>query len=332
MPRLIGLVAVALSLCTPAAADPICAHTKNDAHACRMDNGELLVKVGRGPWVRHRPVVMDEAAPVALAPLADVVPPEVAADALMTIDVLAVGSTASVRALGGFDAFAAVQALNVANFNTAAANSLVPNVQLRLVGVREAAYVESTEVNDLNWIVPHAAAWRDAVGADVVQFVTESSDACGYGMLGPDVGLAYSVVNRGCQIGNLSGPHELGHNFGMAHDPAGGGMGWFAYSHGYVDPSCAFRTIMSYGGCWRVTQFSSPLVYFNGKVTGTTLQDNRLTLINNAAKVAAFRVSAFTTQALFDGWLSGTPDDRVPTHSLLALAGLCLACARLWDK
>ena len=75
-------------------------------------------------------------------------------------------------------------------------------------------------------------ALRDTHGADLVALLGVYSDACGLAFLMANVspGFAstgFSVTAWSCAVGNLSFPHELGHNMGLHHDQAnaGGGRG-----------------------------------------------------------------------------------------------------------
>ena len=55
----------------------------------------------------------------------------------------------------------------------------------------------------------------------------------------------FTVTSRTCAVGNLSFPHELGHNMGDAHNPENGSGGTYSYSFGHwVNGS--YRTVMSY--------------------------------------------------------------------------------------
>lgn len=286
--RLIPFAAIAVLFSVAASADPVCAHTPK-AHACRLDDGTVVVKVGHGPWIAY-PVLpaLDEAAPLTTAPILETAP--LAADTATTIDLAVVGTPASVSRQGGPDAFAAFAAL-IANITSDVyARSLVPQVQVRLVGSRTWAYTETGSLaHALSTLAsdPTIAAYRNSVGADVVQGITEDTDAAGIGYLGGGPSQAFSAVSRGYAVANLSSSHEIGHNEGMGHDPGSGCTTTPAC--GYINPSCAFRTVMAYGGCPRVRQLSSPVVFYNGLVTGTTSQDNRARLLQTAATVAAYR-------------------------------------------
>ncbi len=232
--------------------------------------------------------------------------PVAAGDSAAQIDVMVVWTPAAESAAGGVAAMRSLVDLAVSNANTAYANSGI-STRLRLVHKAQVPYTESASIStDLSRLVSGGDGYLDSVqslrdqyGADVVSLFgsgyTSSSGACGIGYLMSFVSTsfasnAFNVVDYSCAAGNLSFAHEVGHNEGMHHDPANAsGTPAYSYSYGYVDPSCAFRTVMAYGGCQRVTQFSSPNVLYNGRVTGTSTQNNALTLNNTAATVSNFR-------------------------------------------
>ncbi len=108
---------------------------------------------------------------------------------------------------------------------------------------------------------------------------------------------AFSVVKLSCAIGNLTFPHELGHNMGLEHDPANGrapesALTPYAFGH-FVDGE--FRTVMAYAspclrGCRRVPHFSNPGVTYNGNTTGIEGErDNALVLAETVDWVSRFR-------------------------------------------
>ena len=107
---------------------------------------------------------------------------------------------------------------------------------------------------------------------------------------------AFNIVDRTCAAGYLSYAHEVGHNQGLQHDPgSASSTPSRPYAYGYQDPGNAFRTVLSYGGATRVPYFSNPAVLYNGRVTGTSTQNNARALNDNAAIVSAFKNASGTT-------------------------------------
>ncbi len=218
------------------------------------------------------------------------------------MDVLVVFSPGSVAQLGGTAQAQAFAQNAVDSANLAFANSLM-KARLRLAGVRFTNRPDSgNSTNDLVWLRndPEVAAWRDAVGADMVGMIAEFTNACGQGYLmgsPPGPGFApnaFQVTARVCAIGNLSYAHEHGHNMGFQHNPENGSGSAYPYAFGHwVNGN--FRTVMSYSnpctsGCPRQPYFSNPNVSFNGAPTGIADQrDNARAGGNTAPIVAAFR-------------------------------------------
>jgi hypothetical protein len=191
--------------------------------------------------------------------------------------------------------------------NQAYASSLI-NARVNLV-IAElvSGYVESSS-NDLNRLqrlgdgyldIVHTR--REQVGADQVTLIGNTyagAGFCGvaYYMSSPSSAFAsnaFTVVDRGCATGNLSYPHELGHNQGMQHDPqtvcgqAVCSTTLYNYGHRFG----IGRTVLAYpDGSPRLPYFSNPNVLYNGNPTGIANQrDNARRLNDTAAIVAAFK-------------------------------------------
>jgi len=166
-------------------------------------------------------------------------------------------------------------------------DSGIDNVVVNMVHVHEAQYTESGNTGtDLNRLrngndgffdeVP--TTLRNAVGADnIAMIVNGASNACGSGYLNPSsANSAFSVSARGCAIGNLTFPHEVGHNMGCAHDRAAASSGWFSYSFGHVfnqTNGALRRTIMGTSSGSRIARFSNPDITFGGTPTGVPIGD-----------------------------------------------------------
>lgn len=233
------------------------------------------------------------------------------------IDVMVVWTPAARNAAGG--TAAAIQSLvdlAVANANAAYAYSNI-STSLRLVYSGEVSYTEnpsslSTDLSRLSGTsdgyVDQVHSLRNQYGADIVTLVGSgyaSAGYCGMGYLMSSVstsfaGNAFNVVDQACAGGYLSYAHEVGHNQGLHHDPANAGSSpSYPYAYGYQDPAGYFRTVMSYGGAPRVQQFSNPTVYYGGRPTGTSSQNNAQALNNTAGTVANFRTSAGGTTCTY---------------------------------
>jgi hypothetical protein len=144
------------------------------------------------------------------------------------------------------------------------------------------------------------ATLRNNVKADLVAMISNSGGACGIGYLMGSVGgnqnNGFTVTARSCAIGNLSFPHELGHNMGSHHNPENGSNPTYPYGFGhYVDGN--YRTVMSYvdpcpSGCTRHPYFSNPAVIFNEFPTGiANARDNARSMNNTADTIANYRYS-----------------------------------------
>ena len=106
---------------------------------------------------------------------------------------------------------------------------------------------------------------------------------------------AFCVVNTDCDVSYYSFSHEIGHLIGCRHDPSHDSTTTpFAYGHGYVNPSKAWRTIMAYPvsgyTCPRLLYWSNPNVYKDGVPMGTTATHNTARVWNERSNaVMAFR-------------------------------------------
>ncbi len=231
------------------------------------------------------------------------------ADLASEIDVLIVFRPGSVTQLGS-QAAAQTFAQNAVNVSNQAFSNSQMIARFRLAGVRFTAEIDAgTASAELNWLSANAqvAAWRNEVKADLVSVIAEFSDACGVGYLMNQLGTgfansAFQASARSCAVGNLSYPHEHGHNMGLMHDPGNGGNSLFTYGFGHF-VNGSYRTVMSYSnnctsGCTRVPYFSNPNVTYNAAPTGIANQrDNARAGNTTAPDVANFR--AANTNSIF---------------------------------
>ena len=141
-------------------------------------------------------------------------------------------------------------------------------------------------------------ALRDT--ADTAVLLVKSLDVCGIGYLGTNPsGKTFSVVRKSCmQKGVFALAHEIGHNFGLAHDRANANILIYPYGTGHlIDQGrsrnrLGFRTIMAEvgrGHMQQVNYFSNPDIIYpgTGTPTGTTKSNNARVLMNNRFKMAA---------------------------------------------
>ncbi len=245
------------------------------------------------------------------------------------VDLLSMYTPQARDAVGGVPQIEALIQAAVDNSNTAFMNSGMP-IRFQLVATALANHNDTgSSGTDLSWLGndPVTAALRDTVKADMVSLITEDGGGfCGIGNLplswgpGGNPNSVHQVTARGCAVGNLTFPHEHGHNMGLEHDPANAnspGSGTYPYRYGHY-VSGSYRTVMSYsnqcsGGCTRVTQFSNPEVTFMGQPTGIVDQrDNRRASGFTDGCVADYRIRIPVFADGFEsgdtsGWSSAQP-------------------------
>jgi hypothetical protein len=226
------------------------------------------------------------------------------------IDVLVAYTEAALREAGGRAQMeTAIQSM-VDLTNLAFRNSEV-KAMLRLAGAFEVIAGDLRENTQREYLMvlgrdETVEKLREEGKADLVTLLLSRGEgensSCGVGNLltarNRESGrAAFSVVKLSCAIGNLTFPHELGHNMGLEHDPENGrapdsALTPFAFGH-FVDGE--FRTVMSYAssclrGCRRVPHFSNPGVTYNGHATGIEGErDNARVLSETVDWVSRFR-------------------------------------------
>ncbi len=232
-------------------------------------------------------------------------PTALAAGAGATIIDILVAYTPAVRqASGGVTGVESL--INLAEFETnqSYSNAGAP-VGIRIVHSYETDYVEngssSTDLSrfrstsDGNMDEVHVA--RNTYGADACTLLTNSGSACGVGYLMTNVTnsfktSAFNVTLRSCATGNLTFGHELGHNFGFAHDKGNAGSASKPYAYGYRTPNNQYRSVMAYSPGQRVPIFSGPDGAWQGQVMGVPgSEDNARAAEDNAPTIAGWRTS-----------------------------------------
>ena len=186
--------------------------------------------------------------------------------------------------------------------NQSFAMSNLGHIKLRLVHAYETDYVEQGEhfehlyrmVDRGDGYMEEVHGLRDKYRADVVVLVVDDPAGCGLATrVHAEADEAFAVVHHECAASSYSIAHEIGHIIGARHDlnldPT---MTPFPYGHGFVNGT-KWRDIMSYkescNGCPRVPVWSNPNVLVKGEPAGAPNLDNARVILEQAARVAAFR-------------------------------------------
>jgi hypothetical protein len=180
--------------------------------------------------------------------------------------------------------------------------SNLDHIKLRLVHAYQTDYVEDGEhfdhlyrmVDKGDGHLEEVHALRDKHRADVVVLMVNDPAGCGLATrVYADPEEAFAVVHHECAASSYSLAHEIGHIIGARHDLSlDRNMTPFPYGHGYVNGT-KWRDIMSYkgscNGCPRLPVWSSPKVLIKGEPAGTPELDNARVIMEQAARVAAFK-------------------------------------------
>lgn len=257
------------------------------------------------------------------------------ADSANQIDVMVVYTTLARIAAGGTSAIKTLINLAVSETNQGYLNAGI-TTRIRLVHTVEVNYAEQLDMSiDLDRIenpsdgyIDHIHSLRNWFGADMVNFMVSYGPGSSYGC-GLASGIfvtasdAFQITDMDCATGNYSFGHEFGHLQGAGHDHLAHVPStlWyvnsaFAYGHGYVYWSAAWRTIMAYNtecsyyhsvDCIRLQWWSNPNKTNGGQPMGTPDDEENYRVLNTTAyTVANFRKKVLTPKKLFNPIITTT--------------------------
>jgi hypothetical protein len=223
----------------------------------------------------------------------------------VVFDAMIIYTDVARAAAGGTSAIQAEIQLAIDRTNESYDNSPI-SARMRLVSRYEITYDEVgtyedhldrlTGTNGLGGAAPWTTARtnRDTNNADFATVFVNDGDYCGLAWCTSAANRGYSVVTWDCAAGNLSHPHEIGHNQGCGHDIANGGCGYSNYAYGWRfngSDGNQYRTVMAYSPGTRIPYFSNPDRTYLGTATGTALADNERVIEERKGTCEAFETT-----------------------------------------
>ncbi|QDU65126.1 M12 family metallo-peptidase [Engelhardtia mirabilis] len=212
------------------------------------------------------------------------------------LQLLVVMTPSAVAQLGGGLAARTAVELAVEEGNDVFANSAV-SAQWQLEAACQVPYNEGSNThsthlsrltNSNDGFMDDVHEWRGVLHADFVALIVNDTDtvpAPGGGTTST-LGLAwvqppaptpwngpFCTIDQSAMVGNLTLPHELGHNMGINHDLASnpGTVPITEDAYGWLftgNTQGNLRTVMGTGNATRIPFYSNPLVKFDGQATG----------------------------------------------------------------
>ena len=197
-----------------------------------------------------------------------------AADPEDTVRVLVVYDPVAAGATGSISTYISAM---IESANQSYINSGIAPVQLELVAaiqtspppIADSGLILRQVTDRFDGVDDHIHTIRDAYDADLVARLVDIPSFCGVGWLAPDSPrYGFTVSDMGCALSNLTFAHEVGHNFGCAHDPDNSSSSYTSFGYGHRWNNNQWRSVMAYSPGSRVPQFSNPSISFDGGVTG----------------------------------------------------------------